>query len=59
MTENLQISDIQSKIYSIRGFKVMLDSDLSDMYGVPTKVLNQPFVGRVTIRYYQRANIVK
>jgi hypothetical protein len=41
MTENLQISDIQNKIYSIRGYKVILDSDLSDMYGVPTKVLNQ------------------
>ena len=29
------------KIYSIRGQKVMLDLDLSELYGVPTKVLKQ------------------
>ncbi|MBQ2345676.1 MAG: ORF6N domain-containing protein [Prevotella sp.] len=32
---------IQSKIYEIRGQKVMLDRDLAAMYGVETKVLNQ------------------
>ena len=32
---------IQSKIYEIRGQKVMLDRDLAEMYGVLTKVLNQ------------------
>ena len=31
--EQLQI--IQSKIYEIRGQKVMLDRDLAEMYGVP------------------------
>lgn len=36
---DLQI--IHSKIYSIRGFKVMLDFDLAELYEVPTKVLNQ------------------
>lgn len=30
-----------SKIYLIRGQKVMLDKDLAEMYGVETKVLNQ------------------
>jgi hypothetical protein len=29
------------KIYWIRGEKVMLDSDLADLYGVPTKALKQ------------------
>ncbi|WP_302572637.1 ORF6N domain-containing protein, partial [Parabacteroides goldsteinii] len=32
---------IQSKIYEIRGQKVMLDRDLAEMYVVLTKVLNQ------------------
>ena len=32
---------IQSKIYEIRGQRVMLDLDLAAMYGVETKVLNQ------------------
>jgi len=43
MSENLQIQPaiIQNKIYTIRNLKVMLDFDLSEMYGVQTKVLNQ------------------
>jgi|SRR5579863_366994 len=32
---------IERTILSIRGHNVMLDSDLAEMYGVPTKVLNQ------------------
>ena len=32
---------IASKIYFIRSQKVMLDSDLAELYGVETKVLNQ------------------
>lgn len=32
---------IASKIYVIRGQKVMLDSDLAELYGVETRVLNQ------------------
>ena len=32
---------IRSKIYEIRGKKVMLDFDLAEMYGVETKVLKQ------------------
>lgn len=32
---------IQSKIYVIRGQRVMLDFDLAAMYGVETRVLNQ------------------
>ena len=32
---------IVSKIYHIRGKKVMLDRDLAEMYGVETRVLNQ------------------
>ncbi|HQO09040.1 MAG TPA: ORF6N domain-containing protein [Clostridiales bacterium] len=32
---------IRDKIYSIRGFQVMLDSDLAELYGVGTKILNK------------------
>ena len=36
-----ELQNIQSKIYVIRGQRVMLDRDLASMYGVETKVLNQ------------------
>ena len=39
MNSNLQL--IQSKIYEIRGQKVMLDRDLAELYGVETRTLNQ------------------
>jgi len=32
---------IRKKIFTIRGKQVMLDSDLAELYGVPTKVINQ------------------
>lgn len=32
---------IIDKIYTIRGMKVMLDSDLSELYNVPTKRINE------------------
>jgi ORF6N domain len=32
---------IESKILLVRGHKVMLDKDLAELYGVPTKALNQ------------------
>ncbi|MBI5040456.1 MAG: ORF6N domain-containing protein, partial [Gammaproteobacteria bacterium] len=39
---NLQpIELIASKILSIRGQKVMMDADLAELYGVPTKRLNE------------------
>lgn len=36
----MQIEKIQTKIYEIRGQKVMLDSDLAELYEVETKNLN-------------------
>src|SRR5437667_8421595 len=35
------VAVIDRRIYLIRGQKVMLDSDLAELYEVPTKVLNQ------------------
>ena len=40
-TELMVIEDIQSRIFTIRGFQVMLDTDLATLYHVETKVLNQ------------------
>lgn len=36
-----QLEVIQSKIYDIRGQKVMLDFDLAEMYGTETKYLKR------------------
>jgi ORF6N domain len=41
---------IEKAIYLIRGERVMLDRDLADLYGVPTKVFNQT-VKRHTDRF--------
>jgi hypothetical protein len=41
MFQKTELQVIQNKIYEIRGHKVMLDSDLAELYGVETKVLNQ------------------
>lgn len=32
---------LQSKLYGIRGYKVMLDADLAEIYGYETKAFNQ------------------
>ena len=34
-------ADLQSKIYTIRGMKVMLDFDLAEIYGYETKNFNR------------------
>jgi len=43
MSKAVMVSEdlVVSKIYLIRGQKVMLDRDLAEMYGVETRVLNQ------------------
>jgi len=41
MTDLIPVENITSKIFMIRGFKVMLDRDLADLYGVNTKALKQ------------------
>ena len=38
---DFQLDQIHNKIYVIRGVQVMLDSDLAELYGVETRVLNQ------------------
>ncbi len=37
----MKVATIEKMIYVIRGQKVMLDSDLAQLYEVPTKVFNQ------------------
>ena len=36
-----KLERLQNLIYEIRGQKVMLDSDLADLYGVELRSLNQ------------------
>ena len=36
-----QMTDIQSRIMTIRGRQILLDRDLAELYGVSTKALNQ------------------
>lgn len=39
----LKLESIARFVFFVRGEKVMLDADLAQLYGVPTKVLNQAF----------------
>jgi len=39
--ELIQLEDIQTRIHTIRGVQVMLDSDLAELYGVEVKRLNE------------------
>lgn len=41
MTDLVPIERIETKILLIRGQKVMMDRDLAELYGVPTKRLNE------------------
>jgi len=37
----VSVQPIERRIYLIRGQKVMIDEDLAELYGVPTKRLNE------------------
>ena len=50
MTELVPIKLIASKIYLIRGIKVMLDRDLAELYSVETKRLKEQ-VRRNIVRF--------
>jgi len=41
MNQTILIERVERKIFLIRGHKVMLDSDLAELYGVETKTLNR------------------
>jgi hypothetical protein len=47
---NIRLVKVESMIYVIRGHKVMVDSDLAELYGVLTKNLNKA-VGRNKDRF--------
>mgnify|MGYP001168459891 CR=1 FL=1 len=40
-SDNNEISEIENRIFSIRGEQVMIDRDLAELYQIGTKVLNQ------------------
>ena len=39
--EPVNVEDIKHRIFEVRGMRVMLDRDLSELYGVETRALNQ------------------
>jgi hypothetical protein len=41
MTDLIPVENITTKIFMVRGQKVMLDRDLAELYGVETRVLKQ------------------
>ncbi len=41
MSDLLKVSNIESRIYTLRGTQVMVDVDLATLYGVQTKRLNE------------------
>ena len=48
MDSIVPVEVLEKKIYLIRGQKVMLDSDLAELYGVPTKRLNEQVRRNIT-----------
>ena len=50
IVSTLEDDSIRSRIFTIRGVQVMLDRDLAELYGVPTKRLNEQ-VKRNSIRF--------
>ena len=54
----VSLSKTESMIYVIRGHKVMLDSDLAELYEVETKVLNQA-VKRNSDRFLQNKGLTR
>ena len=48
--EEISLSKIEEMIYVIRGQKVMIDSDLAELYGVETRYLNKA-VKRNLVRF--------
>ena len=38
-----KLKEIKTKIFEVRGVKVMFDSDVAELYQVPVKVLNQAY----------------
>jgi len=41
MPQDIPIPDVQNLVLTLRGKRVLLDSDLERLYGVPTKRLNE------------------
>jgi hypothetical protein len=41
MKDIIPADNIESRIHEIRGYRVIMDADLAEIYGVPTRSLNQ------------------
>jgi hypothetical protein len=43
---------VERNILLIRGHRVILDTDLAILYGVPTKRLNEQVMRKISLRFY-------
>ena len=41
MNEIIKYEDVESKILSVKGYSVLLDFDVAELYGVETKRINE------------------
>ena len=41
MKQDAILQSVETKIFSVRGVQVMLDSDLASLYGTETKLINR------------------
>ncbi|KAF1079319.1 MAG: hypothetical protein GQF41_4323 [Candidatus Rifleibacterium amylolyticum] len=59
MTKELLIDNesLEKKIYQVRGQKVMLDSDLAELYGVETKTGNYSLAGLESVVSIERKSL--
>ena len=48
MSELVELTVIEQKIYLVRGHKIMFSNDLAKLYGVKTKVLIQTVKRNIT-----------
>lgn len=56
--KNTEIVSIESKIFTIRGIKVMIDSDLAVLYGASTGALNQAIVSVLSKLIYKSSKLL-
>ena len=56
VNESASADVIRSRIFTIRGVQVMLDRDLAELYGVPTKRLNDEEVQEIFAGGYDVGN---
>ena len=58
-TSPVAVDQIDRMIRVIRGVRVMLDRDLSKIYGVPTKAFNQAMAAAAVIKKQAKVSLIR